>query len=242
MTGRVIDGTGTPLRDALVEIWQADANGLYNSPMSRAARPIRISPAGAAAPPMATPASSCSTPSSRAACLPGRPPDGPAHQLLDRGARHQYRPARPACISPTRPSQCRGPDADAHRASRARADADRHEAQGRFVHFGATSQDIIDTSLALRLQGILGLFDTALRIAGRHLRARRPFRREPLMGRTRMQDALPITAGDRLAVWRGLVERAHARSPRVRCGPASWSQLGGPVGTLGRSAAIGASR
>ncbi|MGW9232295.1 protocatechuate 3,4-dioxygenase subunit alpha [Pseudorhizobium sp. NPDC055634] len=30
--GRVIDGSGTPLRDALVEIWQADAEGLYNSP------------------------------------------------------------------------------------------------------------------------------------------------------------------------------------------------------------------
>ena len=31
--GRVIDGTGTPLLDGIVEIWQADANGLYNSPM-----------------------------------------------------------------------------------------------------------------------------------------------------------------------------------------------------------------
>ena len=30
--GRVFDGTGTPLRDALVEIWQADAAGLYNRP------------------------------------------------------------------------------------------------------------------------------------------------------------------------------------------------------------------
>jgi len=30
--GRVIDGTGTPLRDAMVEIWQADSEGLYNSP------------------------------------------------------------------------------------------------------------------------------------------------------------------------------------------------------------------
>ncbi|MCV0397492.1 MAG: protocatechuate 3,4-dioxygenase subunit alpha [Rhizobiaceae bacterium] len=29
---RVLDGTDTPLRDALVEIWQADADGLYNSP------------------------------------------------------------------------------------------------------------------------------------------------------------------------------------------------------------------
>jgi protocatechuate 3,4-dioxygenase alpha subunit len=29
---RVIDGSGTPLKDSLIEIWQADANGLYNSP------------------------------------------------------------------------------------------------------------------------------------------------------------------------------------------------------------------
>ncbi|WP_048648081.1 protocatechuate 3,4-dioxygenase subunit alpha [Nitratireductor soli] len=29
---RVIDGTGTPLKDVLVETWQADADGLYNSP------------------------------------------------------------------------------------------------------------------------------------------------------------------------------------------------------------------
>ncbi|WP_085035647.1 protocatechuate 3,4-dioxygenase subunit alpha [Ensifer aridi] len=32
VTGRVIDGAGMPLKDALVEIWQADAAGLYHSP------------------------------------------------------------------------------------------------------------------------------------------------------------------------------------------------------------------
>ncbi|WP_192385199.1 protocatechuate 3,4-dioxygenase subunit alpha [Mesorhizobium silamurunense] len=32
---RVLDGTGTPLKDALVEIWQADTDGLYNSPAER---------------------------------------------------------------------------------------------------------------------------------------------------------------------------------------------------------------
>ena len=32
ITGRVIDGTGTPLRDAMIEIWQPDAAGLFNSP------------------------------------------------------------------------------------------------------------------------------------------------------------------------------------------------------------------
>lgn len=30
--GRIIDGAGMPLKDALVEIWQADSSGLYNSP------------------------------------------------------------------------------------------------------------------------------------------------------------------------------------------------------------------
>ncbi|WP_457302190.1 protocatechuate 3,4-dioxygenase subunit alpha [Phyllobacterium sp. P5_D12] len=32
LRGRIFDGTGTPLRDALLEIWQADSMGLYNSP------------------------------------------------------------------------------------------------------------------------------------------------------------------------------------------------------------------
>jgi protocatechuate 3,4-dioxygenase alpha subunit len=32
VTGRVVDGSGAVLRDALIEVWQADAAGLYNSP------------------------------------------------------------------------------------------------------------------------------------------------------------------------------------------------------------------
>ncbi|MCI0712345.1 MAG: protocatechuate 3,4-dioxygenase subunit alpha [Chloroflexi bacterium] len=32
ITGRVIDGEGAPVVDALIEIWQADANGIYNHP------------------------------------------------------------------------------------------------------------------------------------------------------------------------------------------------------------------
>lgn len=35
ITGRVIDGSGTPLKDALLEIWQADHAGFYNSPSER---------------------------------------------------------------------------------------------------------------------------------------------------------------------------------------------------------------
>jgi protocatechuate 3,4-dioxygenase alpha subunit len=38
LTGRVIDGAGEPIPDALVEIWQADASGAYASPESFADR------------------------------------------------------------------------------------------------------------------------------------------------------------------------------------------------------------
>lgn len=38
--GRVIDGSGTPLRDVLVEIWQANADGRYNHPADRQDKPV----------------------------------------------------------------------------------------------------------------------------------------------------------------------------------------------------------
>jgi protocatechuate 3,4-dioxygenase alpha subunit len=36
--GHVYDGAGDPVKDALIEIWQADADGLYNSPQERRGR------------------------------------------------------------------------------------------------------------------------------------------------------------------------------------------------------------
>lgn len=38
--GRVIDGSGTPLRDVLVEIWQANADGRYQHPADRQDKPL----------------------------------------------------------------------------------------------------------------------------------------------------------------------------------------------------------
>ena len=38
--GRVIDGSGTPLRDVLIEIWQANAAGKYNHPADRQKKPL----------------------------------------------------------------------------------------------------------------------------------------------------------------------------------------------------------
>lgn len=36
--GHVYDGSGAPIKDALIEIWQADAEGLYNSPQEKRGR------------------------------------------------------------------------------------------------------------------------------------------------------------------------------------------------------------
>ncbi|MBI3143970.1 MAG: protocatechuate 3,4-dioxygenase subunit alpha [Pseudogulbenkiania sp.] len=38
--GRVIDGSGTPLRDVLLEIWQANADGRYNHPADQQDKPL----------------------------------------------------------------------------------------------------------------------------------------------------------------------------------------------------------
>lgn len=38
--GRVIDGSGTPVRDVLIELWQANAGGRYNHPADRQDKPL----------------------------------------------------------------------------------------------------------------------------------------------------------------------------------------------------------
>ena len=82
---------------------------------------------------------------------------------------------------------------------------------GACVHFGATSQDVIDTALALKLRGGFELFEARLaRILARLEQLIDTYGQGSLMGRTRMQAAIPITVADRLDVWRGLLARARA--------------------------------
>jgi 3-carboxy-cis,cis-muconate cycloisomerase len=103
---------------------------------------------------------------------------------------------------------------------------------GEFVHYGATSQDLVDTSLVLRLRPILTEFEdrlSQLAVSLAHLDRR--FGDKVLMGRTRMQDAIPISGRDRIASWHGPVprhiDRLKALRPRVLV-----LQFGGAAGTL----------
>lgn len=105
------------------------------------------------------------------------------------------------------------------------------EPHGGYVHFGATSQDVIDTALALRLKNILALFGARLERLVTTLKALEDrFGANWLMGRTRMQAAIPITSGDRLAVWEGMIRRVLAGLDGVRAANLILS-LAGPAGT-----------
>ncbi len=91
------------------------------------------------------------------------------------------------------------------------------EPQSSHMHMGATSQDVIDTALALKLRPALEVFESRLNAAISALdRLKADFGVEFLMGRTRMQAAIPITVGQRIAVWQGLLVRAVQALVEVR--------------------------
>jgi 3-carboxy-cis,cis-muconate cycloisomerase len=106
------------------------------------------------------------------------------------------------------------------------------EPHGSHVHFGATSQDVIDSGLMMRLARVLPILAGRLRgLVGRLEDISAAFGQRELMGRTRMQAAIPITVGDRLAAWRSpLVRHGERVEAFARVGFAV--QFGGAAGTL----------
>jgi 3-carboxy-cis,cis-muconate cycloisomerase len=106
-----------------------------------------------------------------------------------------------------------------------------------WIHWGATTQDIMDTGTVLQLRDALAEIEAALRDLLAALCALARTHRDTVMaGRTHGQQALPITFGFKAAVWAAEVARHLDRiaemRPRLLVG-----QFGGAVGTL---AALGA--
>ena len=105
------------------------------------------------------------------------------------------------------------------------------EAAG-FVHWGATSQDIIDTAAMLVADEALGLIDGWLgQVAHDCAGLAREHRLTPIAGRTLMQQAVPTTFGLKAAGWWVGAREARALVARVREGRLQ-AQLGGAVGSL----------
>jgi 3-carboxy-cis,cis-muconate cycloisomerase len=105
------------------------------------------------------------------------------------------------------------------------------EAAAGFLHWGATSQDIADTALSLRLAPVLADLDARLAVLADTLEAAaRRWAGLPMAARTRTQVAAPTSFGLRVARWRqpipALRAELSALRPRVLR-----VQFGGAVGT-----------
>ncbi|WP_137932576.1 3-carboxy-cis,cis-muconate cycloisomerase [Mesorhizobium comanense] len=106
------------------------------------------------------------------------------------------------------------------------------EPHGDKVHFGATSQDVIDTSLVLRLKATvehvsLLLTETIIRLTS----LEEHFGDRALTGMTRMQPAIPIKVSDRVTSWRAPLQR-HQERLSEQSSRLLVVQFGGAAGTL----------
>src|SRR5215475_12736609 len=105
-------------------------------------------------------------------------------------------------------------------------------AAGRYLHWGATTQDIMDTAAVLQIRAGLALIEDDLTAVRGHLaELARKYRDTPMAGRTHLQHALPVTFGYKAAVWLAGLDRHAERlaqlRPRVLV-----AQFGGAAGTL----------
>ena len=105
------------------------------------------------------------------------------------------------------------------------------EAAG-FVHYGATSQDVLDTAMMLIAREALDLMLVDLSALASECAALAHRHRDTQMaGRTLLQQARPISFGFKAAMWLIGVVEARRRLAAIRSGGLA-VQLGGPVGTL----------
>jgi 3-carboxy-cis,cis-muconate cycloisomerase len=106
------------------------------------------------------------------------------------------------------------------------------EEAGAYVHWGATTQDIMDTGLVLQIRMALEPIRRDLRRAVRAAaRLSREHRDVPMAGRTHGQHAVPITFGLKAATWTDELLRCEERLESSACRVAT-AQLGGAAGTL----------
>lgn len=109
--------------------------------------------------------------------------------------------------------------------------ADDAQAAG-FVHWGGTSQDVIDTAMALATRRAVALIDARIgALTNALLTLVQTHGDAPMLGRTLMQPALVISFGFKLVAWVAPLVRGRQRL-RDAAGAALKLQLGGAVGTL----------
>jgi adenylosuccinate lyase len=108
---------------------------------------------------------------------------------------------------------------------------------GAYVHFGATSYDIVDTANALQLKEALELIEKRLNNLEEALMEKATQHKETIMiGRTHGQHALPITLGFKFAVWMREISRHIERLRQCK----ERDLVGKISGAVGTQAGLGA--
>ena len=110
--------------------------------------------------------------------------------------------------------------------------AERVGPSARWLHFGLTSSDVLDTAQAIQMREACDLIVRDLEAARDAVRARaEEHRRTPMIGRTHGVHAEPMTFGLKLALWYAELQRGLARIRRAR-DTVSVGKISGAVGTF----------
>jgi adenylosuccinate lyase len=108
---------------------------------------------------------------------------------------------------------------------------------GEYLHFGPTTQDVIDTGFMLQLKDAHVVFARDLKEIGRALfRLAETHKDTPMVGRTHGVQALPITFGHKCAIWLAETGRNHERMKQLE----KRVFVGSLVGAVGTQASFGA--
>jgi 3-carboxy-cis,cis-muconate cycloisomerase len=88
---------------------------------------------------------------------------------------------------------------------------------GRYVHWGATTQDIMDTAVALQVRDALDAIEADVRELRKILAGLAQKHRDtPMAGRTHLQQALPVTFGYKVTIWLAMFDRHQQRLAELR--------------------------
>ncbi len=105
------------------------------------------------------------------------------------------------------------------------------DGHGEYVHYGATTQDVLDTGQILALKETLNILDRDLRqFEEVCIGLAEEYHATPMVARTHGQQALPTTFGLKAAIWAAEIRR-HLHRIRLLRTAVAYGQLSGAVGT-----------
>lgn len=110
------------------------------------------------------------------------------------------------------------------------------DGHGEFIHFGPTTQDVLDTGAVLQIRDAHAVYLRDLKAIGKALcRLAEEHRTTPMAGRSHGVQALPITFGHKAAIWLSETGRNYRRLRDLE----ARVFVGGMVGAVGTQASYG---